>query len=37
MFEFTIPEEGNYLLVDHDKLSQLPNGLVIPIVARKAE
>lgn len=34
MFEFTIPEQGNYLLVDHDKLSQLPNGLVIPFVAK---
>lgn len=37
MFEFTIPEEGTYLLVDHDKLSQLPNGLVIPLVARKVK
>lgn len=36
MFEFTVPEAGNYLLVDHDKLSQLPNGLAIPIVARQA-
>lgn len=34
MFEFRVPEPGNYLLVDHDKLSQLPNGLGIPIVAR---
>lgn len=34
MFEFTIPEQGNYLLVDHDKLSQLPNGLVISFVAK---
>jgi nitrite reductase (NO-forming) len=33
IFEFRAPEEGKYLLVDHDKLSQLPNGLVIPIVA----
>ena len=36
MFEVKIPETGKYLLVDHDKLSQLPNGLVIPIVAREA-
>lgn len=36
MFEFRIPEKGKYLLVDHDKLSQLPNGLVIPIVAHQA-
>ncbi|MGE5218308.1 MAG: multicopper oxidase domain-containing protein [Chloroflexota bacterium] len=35
MFEFTVPEKGTYLLVDHDKLSQLPNGLVIPIMARE--
>jgi nitrite reductase (NO-forming) len=34
MFEFTVPEAGKYVLVDHDKLSQLPNGLAIPIVAR---
>ncbi|MDE2484040.1 MAG: multicopper oxidase domain-containing protein [candidate division NC10 bacterium] len=34
MFEVTMPEPGNYLIVDHDKLSQLPNGLGIPIVAR---
>lgn len=34
MFEFTIPEPGSYLLVDHDKLSQLPNGLVISFVAK---
>lgn len=36
MFEFVIPEKGTYMLVDHDKLSQLPNGLAIPIVAREA-
>ncbi len=36
MFEFTIPEKGTYMLVDHDKLSQIPNGLAIPIVAREA-
>lgn len=35
MFEFTIPEKGTYMLVDHDKLSQIPNGLAIPIVARE--
>jgi len=34
MFEIKIPETGKYLLVDHDKLSQLPNGLAIPILAR---
>lgn len=34
MFEFSIPEPGSYLLVDHDKLSQLPNGLVISFVAK---
>ncbi len=34
MFEFRVPEAGKYLLVDQDKLSQLPKGLVIPIVAR---
>ena len=33
MFELTVPEPGKYLLVDHDKLSQLPNGLGIPIMA----
>jgi len=36
MFEFVIPEKGTYMLVDHDKLSQIPNGLAIPIVARQA-
>jgi nitrite reductase (NO-forming) len=36
MFEFTIPEAGSYMLVDHDKLSQLPNGLAIPIIAGQA-
>jgi nitrite reductase (NO-forming) len=36
MFEFTIPEKGMYMLVDHDKLSQIPNGLAIPIVASEA-
>lgn len=36
MFEFTIPEKGMYMLVDHDKLSQIPNGLAIPIVAQDA-
>jgi len=36
MFEFVIPEKGTYMLVDHDKLSQIPNGLAIPIVAREA-
>ncbi len=36
MFEFTIPAKGTYMIVDHDKLSQIPNGLAIPIVAREA-
>jgi nitrite reductase (NO-forming) len=36
MFEFVIPEKGTYMLVDHDKLSQIPNGLAIPIVAGEA-
>jgi nitrite reductase (NO-forming) len=36
MFEFVMPEKGTYMLVDHDKLSQIPNGLAIPIVAREA-
>src|SRR6516225_5991266 len=36
MFEFVIPEKGTYMLVDHDKLSQIPNPLAIPIVAREA-
>lgn len=36
LFEFTIPEKGTYMLVDHDKLSQIPNGLAIPIVAQEA-
>ena len=36
MFEFVISEKGTYMLVDHDKLSQIPNGLAIPIVAREA-
>jgi hypothetical protein len=36
LFEFTIPEKGTYMLVDHDKLSQIPNGLAISIVARGA-
>jgi nitrite reductase (NO-forming) len=33
MFEFTLPEAGTYMIVDHDKLAQLANGLAIPIVA----
>ncbi len=36
MFEFTIPEKGMYMMVDHDKLSQIPNGLALSIVARQA-
>ena len=36
MFEFVMPEKGMYMLVDHDKLSQIPNGLAIPITAREA-
>lgn len=37
MFEFVIPDTGTYMLVDHDKLSQIPNGLAIPIEAREAK
>ena len=33
MFEFTLPEAGTYMIVDHDKLAQLANGLAIAIVA----
>jgi nitrite reductase (NO-forming) len=36
MFEFVIPEKGTYMLVDHDKLSQIPNGLAISIIAGEA-
>ncbi|MGH7779117.1 MAG: multicopper oxidase domain-containing protein [Candidatus Binataceae bacterium] len=34
MIEFTLPEAGTYLLVDHDHLSFLPTGFVIPFVAK---
>jgi nitrite reductase (NO-forming) len=37
MFEFTLPEAGTYMVVDHDKLAQLANGLAIPIVAKPIE
>jgi nitrite reductase (NO-forming) len=30
IIEFTVPEAGTYLLVDHDHLSYLPTGFVIP-------
>ncbi len=36
MFEFTVRDKGTYMMVDHDKLSQLPNGLALSIVARDA-
>ena len=31
--DFTIPEAGKFLLVDHDQLTHLPDGFVIPFVA----
>lgn len=34
IFEFTASEPGNFLLVDHNFLSQLPNGLAIPFSAQ---
>lgn len=33
MLEFYIPESGRYLFVDHDKLSFLPWGMVVPFAA----
>jgi hypothetical protein len=33
--DFTIPEPGKFLLVDHDELTHLPEGFVIPFVATK--
>lgn len=35
MFEFTLPEPGTFMVVDHDKLSQIANGLALPIAARQ--
>jgi hypothetical protein len=32
--EFTVPEAGTYLLVDHDHLSDLPTGFVIPFAVQ---
>jgi nitrite reductase (NO-forming) len=32
--EFTVPEAGTYLLVDHDHLAYLPTGLVLPLAAQ---
>jgi nitrite reductase (NO-forming) len=31
--DFTIPEAGTFLLVDHDQLAHLPEGFVIPFKA----
>ena len=33
--DFTIPEAGKFLLVDHDELVHLPEGFVIPFVATR--
>ena len=33
--DFTIPEAGKFLLVDHDQLAHLVDGFVIPFVATK--
>ena len=33
--DFTIPEAGKFLLVDHDQLAHLPDGFVIPFVATR--
>ena len=32
--EFTAPEAGTYLLVDHDHLAYLPTGFVLPLAAQ---
>jgi FtsP/CotA-like multicopper oxidase with cupredoxin domain len=34
IIEFTVPEAGTYLLVDHDHLSYLPTGFVMPFTAK---
>jgi len=34
IIEFTVPEAGTYLLVDHDHLNYLPTGFVIPFAAQ---
>ena len=31
--DFTIPEAGKFLLVDHHQLAHLPDGFVIPFAA----
>ncbi len=36
IFEFRAPESGKYLLVDHNLISQVPNGLAISIAAAPA-
>jgi nitrite reductase (NO-forming) len=33
--DFTVPEAGKFLLVDHDELAHLPDGFVIPFAATK--
>ena len=32
--EFTVPEAGTYLLVDHDHLSYMPTGFVLPFAVK---
>ncbi len=34
MIEFTVPEAGNYSLVDHDHLAYMPTGFVLPFAAQ---
>lgn len=34
MIEFKIPEEGLFVLVDHDQLTHLSNGFLIPFIAQ---
>lgn len=35
MAEFTIPEEGAFLIVDHNQLAHIPDGFVMPILGVK--
>ena len=37
IIEFVIPEPGMYGLVDHDRLSYLPYGMVLPFAAEREE
>src|SRR5579885_270781 len=34
MIEFTVPEAGSYMLVDHDHLAYMPTGFVLPFAAQ---